>query len=154
MRGAGSSNGGIAERAIGQLVTAWYEALDAHVPLDQVWTLLADTDLRMSFPDGQITGRDTFQRWYERVTNLFFDEVHRVESVVAKLGSAEAIVDVVVHWEASFWQPPTPRSKRVSLQAVQRWTVRPSRKNPYGLEITSYDATVEPFKYDPGSSTL
>jgi hypothetical protein len=32
--------------------------------------------------------------------------------------------------------------------------VRKSSKNAYGLEIVSYNATVEPFKYAPGFARL
>ena len=40
------------------------------------------------------------------------------------------------------------------MDATQRWTVRRSTKNRYGLEIVTYNATVEPFKYAPGFATL
>jgi hypothetical protein len=64
------------------------------------------------------------------------------------------VLDIVVGWQASWWEAPAPKSKRVSMDATQRWTVRRSDRNAYGLEIASYNATVEPFKYAPGFARL
>ncbi len=139
---------------IRRLVNAWYLALDQHAPIDQCYALLADDGLTMQFPDGDIRDRASFKRWYDRVTNLFFDENHNVQSVDASISGAEAVVDVVVGWQASWWEPPAAKSKRVSMDATQRWTVRASSKNAYGLEIVTYNATVEPFKYAPGFARL
>jgi hypothetical protein len=145
---------GINLTQIKTLVDAWYLALDQHAPIEKCYELLADTGLNIQFPDGDIQDRASFKKWYERVTNLFFDENHNVQSVEAKIAGNEAVVDVVVGWQASWWQPPAAKSKRVSMDATQRWTVRRSLKNTYGLEIVTYNATVEPFKYAPGFSRL
>lgn len=133
---------------------AWYEALDFHVPIEQAYALLADDGLNMQFPDGDIRDYASFKTWYDRVTNLFFDENHYVQTVEAKISGDEAVVDILVGWQASWWEPPAAKSKRVSMDATQRWTVRRSDKNKYGLEIVTYNATVEPFKYAPGFARL
>lgn len=133
---------------------AWYEALDFHVPIEQAYALLADEGLNMQFPDGDIRDYASFKTWYDRVTNLFFDENHYVQTVEAKISGDEAVVDILVGWQASWWEPPAAKSKRVSMDATQRWTVRRSDKNKYGLEIVTYNATVEPFKYAPGFARL
>ena len=96
----------------------------------------------------------SFKEWYDRVTNRFFDENHNVQSVQANISGDQAVVNIVVGWQASWWEPPTAKSKRVSMDATQRWTVRRSTKNRYGLEIVTYNATVEPFKYAPGFASL
>jgi hypothetical protein len=139
---------------IKQFVAAWYQALDFHVPIEEAYTLLADKGLNVQFPDGDIRDFDSFKKWYDRVTHLFFDENHNVQTVEAKISGDEATVDIVVGWQASWWEAPAAKSKRVSMDATQRWTVRRSNKNKYGLEIVTYDATVEPFKYDPGFARL
>lgn len=108
----------------------------------------------MEFPDGDIHDFAGFKKWYDRVTNLFFDENHYVKTVKAKITGDQATVDVVVGWQASWWEPPAAKSKRVSLDATQRWTVRRSTKNAHALEIAYYNATVEPFKYAPGFAQL
>lgn len=144
----------IAAEQVRGLVAAWYRALDNHDPIEQCYAMLADTGLNMQFPDGDIRDFDSFKKWYDRVTNLFFDENHNVQSVEVRFDGDVAIVDVVVGWQASWWEPPAAKSKRTSMDATQRWTVRPSGKNPHGLEIVTYNATVEPFKYAPGFSRL
>lgn len=135
-------------------VAAWYQALDFHVPIEQAYALIADKDLNIQFPDGDIRDYASFKKWYDRVTNLFFDENHYVQTVEARISGDEAMVDIVVGWQASWWEPPAAKSKRVSMDATQRWTVRRSTRNAYGLEIVTYNATVEPFKYAPGFARL
>jgi hypothetical protein len=139
---------------IKQLVAAWYLALDQHAPIEECYKLLADEGLNMQFPDGDIRDRAGFKKWYDRVTNLFFDENHNVGSLEAKISGNEAVLDVVVGWQASWWEAPSAKSKRLSMDATQRWTVRGSTRNSYGVEIVTYNATVEPFKYAPGFARL
>jgi hypothetical protein len=144
----------ITQEQIKRFVVAWYQALDFHVPIEQVYPLLADKGLNVQFPDGDIRDYPSFKKWYDRVTNLFFDENHYVQTVDAKISGDEAVLDIVVGWQASWWEAPAAKSKRVSMDATQRWTVRRSNKNALGLEIVSYNATVEPFKYAPGFARL
>ena len=139
---------------IKRFVVAWYRALDNHDPIEDTFRLLADQDLNMQFPDGDIRDYDSFKKWYDRVTNLFFDENHYVQSAEAQINGDQAVVNIVVGWQASWWEAPAAKSKRVSMDATQRWTVRTSTKNRYGLEIVTYNATVEPFKYAPGFARL
>lgn len=133
---------------------AWFLALDEHVPLEQAYSFLADADLRMQFPDGDIRGLDTFRTWYERVTHLFFDEIHSLHSVDGTIDGDRAQLRVVVGWQASWFEPPAAKSRRTSMDATQDWTVRRSTKNPFGLEIVTYNATAEPFAYAPGFARL
>jgi hypothetical protein len=144
----------ITEAQIETFVAAWYRALDFHVPLEEISSLLADDGLSMQFPDGDISDLASFKTWYDRVTNLFFDENHYVQSVAAQISGDTAVLDIVVGWQASWWQPPAAKSKRTAMDATQRWTVRRSTRNVHGLEIASYNATVEPFKYAPGFARL
>ncbi len=139
---------------IKRLVAAWYLALDQHDPIANCYALLADQGLNVQFPDGDIRDHAGFKKWYDRVTNLFFDESHVVQSVEAEIKGDAADIRVVVGWQASWWEAPAAKSKRVSMDATQAWTVRRSAKNAYGLEIVTYNATVEPFKYAPGFARL
>jgi hypothetical protein len=148
------SNSPLTEAGISQFVAAWYRALDFHVPLAEIYTLVADKGLDMQFPDGHMTDYATFKTWYDRVTTIFFDENHYVQTVKATISGDSAVVDIVVGWQASWWEAPAAKSKRVSMDATQRWTVRRSARNGYGIEIVSYNATVEPFKYAPGFARL
>ena len=144
---------------IKRFVAAWYLALDQHAPLDDIYKLLADEGLNVQFPGptGDIRNRASFSAWYDGpqgVINIFFDENHYVQTVEAQIHGDEAVLDIVVGWQASWWEKPDAKSKRVSMDATQRWTVRRSSKNAYGLEIVTYNATVEPFKYAPGFARL
>jgi hypothetical protein len=139
---------------IKEFAAAWYQALDFHAPIEDAYALLADNGLNMQFPDGDIRDFESFKTWYDRVTNIFFDENHYIKSLDAKISGNEAVVDIVVGWQASWWEAPDAKSKRTSMDATQRWTVRTSNKNKYGLEIVSYNATVAPFKYAPGYASL
>ena len=148
------SNTAINVEQINRFVAAWYQALDFHIPIEQVYPMLAEKGLNVQFPDGDIKDFASFKVWYDRVTNLFFDENHHVQSVVADIKGDEAVLDIVVGWQASWWEAPAAKSKRVSMDATQRWTVRATTRNAFGLEIVSYNATVEPFKYAPGFARL
>ena len=139
---------------IKQFAAAWYLALDQHVPIEESYKFLTDAGLNMQFPDGDIRNFDSFKQWYDRVTNLFFDENHTVQSVEATISGDRAEVRVVVGWQASWFEPPAAKSKRTSMDATQQWTIRRSTKNAYGLEIVTYNAMAEPFKYAPGFARL
>ncbi len=146
--------GEITQEQINTFVAAWFRALDNHAPIQECYMLLAEKGLSMQFPDGDIHDQASFKKWYDRVTNLFFDENHNVVGAEPKITGDQAVVDVVVAWQASWWEAPAAKSKRTAMDATQRWTVRRTDRNPYGLEIVSYNATVEPFKYAPGFARL
>ena len=132
----------------------WFLALDEHVPIERACSFLADDGLNMQFPDGDIRDYSSFERWYDRVTHLFFDEIHTVHIVNGTFSGERAELRVVVGWQASWFEPPAAKSKRTSMNATQDWTVRRSAKNAYGLEIVTYNATAEPFAYAPGFARL
>lgn len=144
----------ITEDQVRRFAAAWFLALDQHVPIEQCYNLLADDGLRMTFPDGDIRDFPSFKQWYDRVTNLFFDENHTLQTVDVSIDGDQVNARVVVGWQASWFEPPAAKSKRVSMDATQDWTVRRSSKNPYGLEIVYYNATAAPFTYAPGFARL
>lgn len=133
---------------------AWFLALDRHVPIERAYSFLSDDGLNMQFPDGDIRDFNSFKQWYDRVTGLFFDEIHTVHTVTGTTSNDQATVRVVVGWRASWFAPPAATSKRTSMDATQDWTVRRSTKNAFGLEIVTYNATAEPFAYAPGFARL
>jgi hypothetical protein len=139
---------------IRKFAAAWYLALDQHVPIEECYKFLTDEGLNMQFPDGDIRDFGSFKKWYDRVTNLFFDENHNVQSVEATISGDQAEVRIVVGWQASWFEPPAAKSKRTSMDATQQWAIRRSSRNAYGLEIVTYNATAAPFKYAPGFARL
>ena len=156
----------ITDQQIQNFVVAWYLALDQHAPIEQCATLVAD-DVEMIFPEKTLHGKNDFLAWCiggkysdgetaPGVFNIFFDENHNVVSVTPTSGltGGKITLRVVVAWQASMFTPPAAKSKRVSLDATQDWTVRASNKNAFGLEVTSYNAMAEPFQYSPGFARL
>jgi hypothetical protein len=144
----------ITQQQVHDLAVAWYLALDQHAPIERCYEMLAEEGLVMAFPDGDIKDYASFKVWYDRVTNLFFDENHTVQSVEATIEGDQAKARVVVGWQASWFEPPAAKSKRVSMDAFQDWTVRRTTRNRWGLEIIYYNATAEPFQYAPGFARL
>jgi hypothetical protein len=150
-----------------RFAAAWYQALDVHAPTDDLARLLVDDGLEMIFPEKTLIGLGDFKAWYAGgtysdgekapgVINIFFDEVHVVKSVAIERRGDEAVVDVVVGWQASWFSPPAAKSTRTAMDATQRWTLRrcAEGKNPFGIEVTSYNAMAKPFVYAPGFATL
>jgi hypothetical protein len=144
----------VTEERVRRFIAAWFVALDIHAPIEECYAFLTEQGLHMSFPDGEIRDFDSFKQWYTRVTHLFFDEQHNVNSVTLTTDEDRVVVDVVVGWQASWVEPAAAKSKRTSMDATQRWVLRASSKNTYGLEITEYNATAAPFKFAPGFARL
>lgn len=137
-----------------KFVAAWYFALDIHAPAEDCHKYLASEGLQMAFPEKTLASYDDFDQWLSGIYRTFFDENHVVQSV-AVTGSAAGggtNVNVVVAWQASWFTPPEPKSRRTCMNAIQRWVIRPSDKNAYGLEIVEY--YVDRFDYAPGFAQL
>ena len=134
-----------------KLAAQWYRHLDVHAPVDELLPLLADEDLEMQFPEATLRGSGEFELWYDRVTNVFFDEVHTLRSVEIDTAQDGVLVKVVVRWEASMWHSPEPKSRRIKLDAYQTWLVTrsPSTNKPV---ISRY--TVDELVYDKDSARL
>jgi hypothetical protein len=133
-----------------ELAAQWYRKLDVHAPLVELLPLV-DENAEMKFPEAALRGQADFENWYERVIRLFFDEVHTLKQVDVKPGDEGADVKVVVHWEASVWNPPAAKSQRIKLDAYQTWLVRrsPATDKPV---IVRY--TVDKLVYDKDSAKL
>jgi hypothetical protein len=129
----------------------WYKKLDVHDPVDEYAPLLAE-DVELRFPEATVKGFEGYSGWYDRVINIFFDEVHTVKEVKIISSTPEKTdIKVVVKWEASVWKPPAPYSERIVLDAYQTWIVKrsPATQKPV---ISVY--IVDELKYYEGSATL
>jgi hypothetical protein len=150
---------------IKQFVAAWYLALDNHAPADDIASFLTD-DVQMVFPEKTLPTLADAKAWYAGgkysdgtdapgVINIFFDENHNVVSVDRVGGSdAEPELQVVVAWQASWFEKPATKAKRTSLDATQAWTLKKSTKNRFGIAISRYNAMAKPFAYAPGFARL
>ena len=142
----------LTEAEIKEFAADWYRKLDVHAPLEDYIPLLADEELEMRFPEGTVKGFEGFKGWYDRVINIFFDEVHTLKEVKRQSVTGEkAEVKVVVKWEASVWKPPAAKSERIVLDAYQTWIVKRSASTGKPI-VETY--IVDELKYYEGSAQL
>ncbi|MFI0421853.1 hypothetical protein [Spongiactinospora sp. 9N601] len=139
------------DRTVEEWVAGWYRALDRHDDIETLWDHLTGDDLTMVFPEGTSRGHGDFRKWYETVTNRFFDEQHTVTSVeVGPWHDGAATLKVVVNWQARIWDPPAARSEWIGFDAYQTWEVV---AGPAGdLRIRNY--VVDRLEPMPGSRPL
>lgn len=135
--------------SIEQFTKDWYKKLDVHAPMVELLPMLADEELQMVFPEATVKGWAGFEGWFQRVIRIFFDEVHTVKQVNSVIKGDTARVKVVVQWEASVWNAPEEKSKRIKLDAYQTWEVKYTTNKTV---ITKY--TVDSLEYHPGSAKL
>jgi hypothetical protein len=140
------------ESEVKDFVVDWYRLLDVHAPLEKYIPLLAEQGVSMVFPEATVHGFDGFKGWYEKVVNIFFDEVHTVKEVkLTSISNTQAEVKVVVKWEASVWKPPAAYSERIILDAYQTWVVQRSPKSEKPVILTYI---VDSLEYAEGSARL
>ncbi|MFD0688703.1 nuclear transport factor 2 family protein [Actinomadura fibrosa] len=137
--------------AIRKFAVDWYVALDRHVPLRDVLPMLVDEGLEMRFPETTAYGHTGFTEWYDAVTHRFFDERHEVTKVDATVKDDEAMVTVLVNWQAKVWDPPAATSTWLGFDADQTWVVVPGEDGS-GLRIRTY--IVNALTPMPGSAEL
>ncbi len=140
----------LTESEVRELAAEWYRKLDIHAPLVELLPLV-DENAEMKFPEATLRGLADFESWYERVIRIFFDEVHTLKTVEVEPTEDGAEVKVVVHWEASVWNPPAAYSQRISLDAYQTWTVR--RNETTGKPVIAR-YSVDELVYDENSARL
>jgi len=114
----------LTKEEIDDLADRWYKALDVHAPVEELHAMILDgEDNEMAWPEGPTHGHAEFTVWYEKVIRRFFDEVHTLKKVEASIDGDTASVEVVVNWQASVWEPPSPKSKLLHMDAFQTWEV-------------------------------
>ena len=136
---------------INDLADRWYKALDVHAPVEELYAMLLDDGNVMEWPEGPTRGHAGFKGWYDRVTRIFFDEVHTLSKVEAKIEGDRADVEVVVNWEAKVWNPPEPKSKWLGFDAYQTWEVVRSPESGQAVIKRYVVDRLEPM---PGSASL
>jgi hypothetical protein len=141
----------ITERELWDFASDWYRKLDVHQPVGEILPLLADAELEMRFPEATERGHGGFTRWYERVTRLYFDEVHTLKEVRILEPGVEPRARVVVNWQARVWSPPEPASRWLGFDASQSWVVRRAPDDGR-LQVVTY--TVDELRPMPGSASL
>lgn len=118
----------LTEAEVRQLVEDWYRGLDVHAPTGDMLKLVAEDGLEIRFPEATLRSQADFDRWYNGVIRIFFDEVHTLDELNIKLSDdgSQAEVRLVGVWEASRWRAPEPKSERLKMRPNQTWQVRRS----------------------------
>lgn len=141
----------LTEAEIKAMAVDWYDKLDIHAPMVDVLPMLSESGLEMRFPEATLKSLAEFEGWYQGVIRIFFDEVHKVKEVTAKIDGSKAKVHIIVEWHASVWHPPARYSQRIKLDADQDWEVERSKVTGKPV-ITVY--TVNALNYHEGSAKL
>ena len=136
---------------INDLADRWYKALDVHAPIEELYAMLLDEGNEMVWPEGPTHGHAEFKGWYDRVTRIFFDEVHTLPKVEPRIDGDRAEVEVVVNWQAKVWNPPEPKSKWLGFDAYQTWEVV---RSPESGEPVIKRYVVDNLAEMPGSASL
>jgi hypothetical protein len=141
----------LTQEEIADMADRWYKALDVHAPIEELYAMLLDDGNEMMWPEGPTHGHAEFKGWYDRVTRLFFDEVHTITKVEAAIDGDRADVEVVVNWQAKTWNPPEPKSVWLGFDAYQTWEVIRSPETGAPVIKRYVVDNLEPM---PGSTTL
>ena len=140
----------LTEAAITDFATDWYEALDRHDDIDDVYGRFIDERLVLNLPEGTFTGEAGFRAWYDAVTARFFDETHTLrECRPISLTPTEAELSVVVNWQFTMHDGHDANSAWGGFDAYQTWTLVAGENGP---RIRVYTANkLDPM---PGSASL
>jgi len=141
----------LTKKEIENFVKKWYDKLDVHAPMVEILPMLSEEGLYMVFPEAVLKGLASFESWYQSVTRIFFDEVHKVKKVSSKIQKDKADLKIIVHWEASKWNPPARFSDRIKLDAYQSWKIKRSPKTGK-IVVTKY--VVDKLVYTKDSAKL
>ena len=141
----------LTESEVRQFVAQWFHLLDIHAPLEEFLAMVADEGIEFRFPEVTVTDRDGLTQWYKRVTNTFFDEIHETKELAITTQGDQATVKITTQWQESSWNPPAPKSERLTFLARQTWGVKRSDKTGQPVVVTYF---VDSFDPVGGSGTL
>jgi hypothetical protein len=134
----------LTESEVRQFVAQWFHLLDIHAPLEEFLALVADEGIEFRFPEVTVTDRDGLTQWYKRVTNTFFDEIHETKELAISTEGDRATVKITTQWQESSWNPPAPKSERLTFLAKQTWGVKRSDKTGQPVMVTYFVDSFEP----------
>jgi hypothetical protein len=120
-----SVQGAITWEEIESFARDWYRKVDEHVPVEEILPMVAP-EMEFRIPEGVRRGHDGFRELYQGErgwVRSFFDEVHTVRKVVVSQSGEQAVVEVVVNWQARRWQSPAARSQWIGFDAYQQWVM-------------------------------
>src|SRR5437588_10825877 len=116
----------LTESEVRQFVGQWFHKLDIHAPLAEFLAMVADEGIEFRFPEVTVTDKAGLTQWYKRIITTFFDEVHEPKELAIATEGDRATVKSLTQWQASTWNPPAPKSERLTFLARHTWGVRAS----------------------------
>ena len=133
----------LTESEVSQFVKEWFHKLDIHAPLEEFLVMVADEGIEFRFPEVTVTDRAGLTGWYQRVTTTYFDEIHETKELAITTDGERATVKILTQWQESSWNPPAPKSERLTFLARQTWSVKRSNKTGQPVVVTYFVETFE-----------
>ena len=106
--------------------------------------MVADEGIEFRFPEVTVTDKAGLTKWYDRVTNTFFDEVHETKELAISMEGDRATVKILTQWQESTWNPPAAKSERLTFLAGQTWGVKRSDKTGEPVVVTYFVDSFDP----------
>lgn len=111
-----------------ELIYEWFRKLTTKAPLGEMLVMLSSKELEMNFPERKLRNLTDFKEWYNSVTRLFFDQVHEIKMLSIDIAGNEAIINLMVNWQARTWKAPAAFSKWQGFNIHQKWVVEKDQK--------------------------
>ena len=123
---------------IQELIYEWFRKLTTKAPLEEMLGMLSSEELEMRFPERKLRNLADFKEWYHDVTHLFFDQVHEIKMLSIDIAGNEAIINLIVNWQARTWKAPAAFSEWQGFNIHQKWWVKKDQKTGKPV-IIKYD---------------
>ncbi len=134
----------LTESEVRQFVAQWFHKLDIHAPLEEFLAMVADEGIEFRFPEVTVTDKAGLTQWYKRVTSTFFDEIHETKELAITTEGDRATVKILTQWQESSWNPPAPKSERLTFLARQTWGVKRSDTTGQPVVVTYFVDSFDP----------
>jgi hypothetical protein len=105
------------------LVYTWFKKITEKAPVEDLLVMLSAGSLEMKFPEETLRNHTDFKKWLDKVTHLFFDQVHDVIFLDVVVDGRKADVNLIVNWQARTWTPPAAYSQWQGFYVHQHWVV-------------------------------
>ncbi len=134
----------LTENEVREFLTQWFHKLDIHVSLAEFLSGVATENIEFRFPEVTVTDKAGLTEWYNRVTHTFFDEVHETKELTIITGKEQATVKILTFWQASTWDAPEAKSKRLAFLARQTWQVKRSATTGLPVVVSYFVDAFDP----------
>ena len=141
----------LTEAEVRDLAVEFYRKIDLHVPVEEFLSILTEEEeeLKIILPNVEIKSFVDLRAWWDRMIRFCFDGSHNIYDVeLVSASDTEAKAKILLIWEAKVWNPPAPKSERISILTYTTWTVKRSPKTQKPI-VATY--VLDAVKYAGGS---